>query len=267
MKNLKTIWNFINSKFFGYILIAVFITLFIGTCSKNSSLKEESAMKDQNISALTDTIRTEKLKNEIIQVSINGYIADAKELEKYDKDLAKQVNDQKGKIVTLNNIVFHLKQDTTELRKYIDSLLTKFKEPEQINDSTWNVDWVISYVYDIDNYDIFDGRTQIGLRGDTEAFKGITFYHNKTLMLNRDSKMSLTWGQKYEGNRLKVFAQTTHPAFKAQLLEGTYVKPYKTKKWFTGFGIGPSLNVGWDFLHNQPSTTIGLSIHYNIFSW
>lgn len=266
MKILKKIWNFINTRIFGYILIGIFIILFIGTCGKNSSLKEESLRKDQNILALSDTIKTERFKNGSIQVSIAGYIGNAKELKEYNKDLAKQIKDQKGKVVTLNNIIFYLKQDTADLRKYIDELLTNFKDPEQVNDSTWNVDWVLSYIYDQNNYDIFDGRTQIGLRGDVTAFKGITLTHNQTLMLNRDSKISLTWGQKYENGRLRVFARTTHPAFKTQFLEGVYVEPYKTKKWFSGWNISIGITPGWDIYSRRFSIIIGPSFSYSIYN-
>ena len=145
MKFLKSLWKFINSKVFGYILIAVAILLLVGTCGRNANLKEEAERSHQNLIASNDTIKIERLKNGDLQVSIGGYIANEKELREFNEDLANQVKAQTGKVITLNNIVFHLKQDTTELRRYIDSLLTKFKEPEQINDSTWNVDWVISY--------------------------------------------------------------------------------------------------------------------------
>ncbi|GAF99188.1 unnamed protein product, partial [marine sediment metagenome] len=197
--------------------------------------------------------------------SKSAYIANEKELKEFNAGLAKQLKDEKGKVVTFNNIVFQLRQDSADLQKNLADLKSEYEKPKQVNDSTWNVDWLLSYVYDSTNYDIFDGRTQVGLRGPEGYFKDITLTHNKTWMLNRNSQIGLTWGQKYEDGKLKVFAKTAHPAFQAQLLEGTYVDYPKKRHWFTGFGIGPQLSVGYDFLHNQPAFMIGVGIHYNIY--
>jgi hypothetical protein len=267
MKNfLKIIWEFINSKVFGYIAIGVFIFLLIGTCGRNSKLREDSDRKDQNISALTDSIQIVKLKNGDLQVSKDAYMATAKELEEYNKGLAKEVSDQKGEVISLNHIVFQLKQDTAELRKYIRNF-PKPEPPIQINDSTWNINWTLPFIYDSINYDIYKGRTQIGVSGPID-YKFVKITNNGTILLDRESQIGLIWGQKYEkGGKLKVYAQTAHPAFKAKLLEGVYVDYPKKQGWFTGFGVGPTFNVGYDFLHNQPAVIIGAGIHYNIYSW
>lgn len=265
MKFLKGLWKFVNSKIFGYILLAVFVALFIGTCGRNANLKDESDRKDQNISVLNDSIEMVRQKNGELQASRNAYMADAKELREYNKELADEVKRQKGKVVTLNRIVFRLIQDTTELRKYIREL--EKEEPKQINDSTWAVPWTLYYVYDSTNYDLFKGETRVGLIGPSSYFPEIKITHNGTEMLDRDSQIGMTWGQKYENGRLRVYAQTAHPAFRAKLLEGTYVDYPKERKWFTGFGIGPTLNVGYDFLHNQPAVIIGVGVHYNIYEF
>ncbi len=267
MKFLQVAWKFINSKIFGYIIIGVIALFFVDTCGRVSNLKEESKIKNQNISALTAKVQTVTLKNGEIQSSRDAYMATAKELREYNSVLSNEVKAQKGKVVTLNRIVFQLRQDTTDLRAYINELLSRFETPAKINDSTWNVDWTLAYTYDSTNYDIFTGRTQVGLRGPENYFKDITLTHNKTLMLNRNSQISLTWGQKYEGKRLKVFAQTAHPSFKTQLLEGTYVDYSQKSHWLTGFGVGPQLGIGYDFLNNQPAIVVGVGIHYSIYSW
>jgi len=270
-KVFDIIWKFVNSKIFGYICLVAFIILFVGTCGRNSSLRDDAAIKDQNIAALTDSIKTVMLKNGDLQVSKNAYMASAKELKAFNEELSDAVKAQKGKVVTLNRIVFQLKQDTTDLQKYIDELLAKYEKPKKVNDSTWNVDWTLPFVYDSTNYDIFTGRTQVGIRGPKSYFPEIDLTHNKTWLLNRESQIGLTWGQKWEGTgkdkKLKVYAQTAHPAFETKLLEGTYVDYPKKRHWFTGFGVGPQVGIGYDFLHNQPAFTVGLGIQYNIYQW
>lgn len=264
---MKKLWSFINSKLFGYLIIIIIAIILVGTCSNNSNLRKEAKITQQNIEASQDTLVQERLKNGELQASIQGYQADSKELELFNKKLADQVKAEKGKVITLNNIVFHLKQDTADLQEYINNLLSFYGDPKKINDSTWNVDWTLAYTYDSSNYDIFKGRTQIGMRGDSSCFRKIDLAHNRTSLLERDSKMSLTWGQKYEDGKVKVFARTSHPAFQAQLLEGVYVDYPKKKHWFTGFGVGPTLNIGYDFMNQKPALILGVGVHYNIYNW
>jgi hypothetical protein len=268
-KFLEKVWKFINSRIFGYIVVILLIVFFIGTCNRVNNLKDELKRKDQNISALTDSITTVKLKNGDLQVSINGYIATEKELRQYNSELADAVKAQKGKVITLNQIVFNLKQDTSELRKYIREL-EKPEPPKPENDSTWRVFWNLNYVYDSTNYDIFRGMTRIRLNGPV-LLQNVSVSHLNTELTYRDSQIGLTWGQKWEGTgknkRLKVYAETAHPAFSAKLLQGTYVD-YPTKRhWFTGFGVGPQIGVGYNPITNGAVIYGGIGIHYNVYQW
>lgn len=271
MKVLKAIWKFVNSKVFQYIIIGVLILLFAGTCGRNSNLREEVERQEQNISALNDSITTIKLKNGELQSSRDAYMASAKELEKFNKELSEEVKSQKGKVLTLNRIVFQLKQDTSDLQRYIDELLAKYEAPKKVNDSTWNVDWTLPFIYDSTNYDIFSGRTQVGVKGPQSYFPEISLTHNQTWLLNRESQIGLTWGQKWEGagkdKKLKVYAQTAHPAFKTKLLEGVYVDYPQKRHWFTGFGVGPQVGVGYNPFTNGLLLYGGVGIHYNFYQW
>lgn len=268
-KILEKIWKFVNSRIFGYIVLIIFVVFFIGTCNRANTLKEELQRTQQNISALNDSITTVVKKNGNLEASIDGYIATAEELSKYNKELAEAVKAQKGKVITLNQIVFNLKQDTAELREYIRNLPDPHP-PVQEDDSTWYVTWSTSYVYDSTNYDRYDGKTKIRLSGPV-MLGNVIVTHLGTNLIYRDSQIGLTWGQKWEGTgknrRLRIYAETSHPAFKAKLLQGTYVD-YPTKKhWFTGFGIGPQLDIGYDLLNNQPAVIVGVGIHYNIYQF
>lgn len=267
MKFLEGIWKFVNSKIFGYILIVVIAVFLVGTCGRNSNLKEEAKVKDQNISALADSIKTVHTKNGDLESSIDGFMASAKELKEFNLDLANQLKNEKGKVVTYSNIIFELRQDYKDLQDAFDSLQAEFDKPVQVNDSTWNVSWTLPFVYDSTNYDIFAGTTVVGVRAPLSYLPEIDLIHNRTFMTNRNSSMSMTWGQKYEDGKLKVFARTAHPAFSAKLLEGTYVDYPKKKHWFTGFGIGPQVGIGYDFLNNQPAFTVGIGVQYNIYQW
>lgn len=41
----------------------------------------------------------------------------------------------------------------------------------------------------------------------------------------------------------------------------------KSRKWFTGFGVGPELGISYDLLNSKSSITVGVGIHYDIYHW
>lgn len=269
MKYLTLIWNFLNSKLFSYILIVLVVFFLINFWNKSRNLKEDLERKDHNIEVLNDSIKTVKLKNGDLESSIGSYKATAKELEEFNKRLTDQIKAEKGKVITFGNLVFRLRQDSIRLQKELDSLKAKYETPVQVNDSTWNVDWTLPYIYDSLNYDIYKGRTQVVVSGNILpiCLEEIRLKHNKTWMLNRDSQMNLTWGQKEVNGKLLVFARTAHPAFQAKLLEGVYVDYPHKDHWFTGFGVGPQLGIGYNFIQSEPVLTIGVGITYNVYHW
>lgn len=273
MKTLKNIWKFLNSKIFGFLIIGILLFLLAQQCKQKGDLKRESLISEQNISALNDSITIEKQKGGEMQASINAFIATEKQLKDLNSTLYNEVKKQKGNVVTLNKMVFKLKQDKETLEKYIDSSKYANLVPIKINDSTYVVPWMLAYTYDSTNYDIFKGNTKIGvykIYGETEIV------HEGTFMDFRESQIDLVWGQKEEDGKLRVFAQTNYPGFSPESLEGVLIDPntnplmkdlYKKRHWFSGFGIGPTLNVGYDFLNQKPAIAVGVGIHYSIFQW
>lgn len=264
MKYLNLIWKFLNSKIFIIILIASGVLFFINTCSDNLNLKKSIKTNEKNIEVKGDSITTIVDKYGKIKNSISVYKSSVEKLEKYNKQLSEDVKKEKGKVITYSNLVFKLKQDNKDLQDALTEALTKYYPPIQTSDSTWDIDWKLPYIYDSVNYDIFKGRTQVTLSLNNFIY---SLKHNKTFLLNRDSQIKLSWGQKYEDNRVKVFVNTKHPAFQSQLMEGVYVDFPKKKHWFTGFGVGPSINIGYDFTRGQTAIVIGGSLHYNIYNW
>jgi len=254
-------------KYIQPIIIIIILIVLFSLWQRNRTLNSKIKTHQNNIEVLNDTITTIKLRNGDLESSVLGFKANAKELKDYNDKLAKQVKKEKGKVITLNNIVFTLNQNLTDLNQYIDSLQSIFDKPTQINDSLWVIKWTLPYYYNDDNYDIYSGSTYITVNGKLECIKNIKLNHKFTELTNRDSKMTLTWGQKYEDGRVHIFARTSHPAFQAQLLEGTYVDYPKKRHWFTGFGIGPNFTLGYDFVNSKSAAILGIGIQYNIYQW
>ena len=268
----KGLWNFLNSRIFVIVLIVVLIMIGVGECRRIIDLNTEIDIHDNNISALKDTLKFERTKNGELLVSIDGYIATEKDLKKLNKGLWDEVHAQKGKVISLTNLVVVLRQDSTELAKTIDKLHTIIGAMGRIDDSTFVAPWTLAYTYDSTNFDVFRGRTQIGV----VSTNPLVFRHKNTYMLDRKTQIELTWGEKVEKGKLRIFVQSNYPGFTVKSMEGVLIDPnnnplfkdlMKKKHWFTGFGIGPNISTGWNILEAKPAVIIGVGIHYNIYEF
>jgi hypothetical protein len=243
-----------------------------GQCKRILDQNTQIQINEQNESALNDQLKTEKTKNGQLLVSIDGYIATEKELKSLSNKLWQEVNDQKGKVISLTNVVIRLQQDSIQLQKTIDHLRTVIGELRKINDSTYEAPWTLAYTYDSLNYDVFAGRTQIGITSKDP----LLLRHKNTYMFNRTTQISLTWGQKVEKGKLRIFVESSYPGFTVKSLEGVLIDPntnplmrdlMKKRHWFTGFGIGPNISTGWNVLEAKPALIIGVGLHYNIYNF
>ena len=118
-KVLEVIWKFINSKFLGYAVAALLIVMLAGQCRRNTDLKRDIAIKEQNIAAADSTITSYKTKEGSYVAEKAIWILTEKELKQQNAEMAKQVKEQKGKVISLNNAVLRLKQDTSILHDSI----------------------------------------------------------------------------------------------------------------------------------------------------
>lgn len=276
-KIVKGIWTVINSKIFFIGVIVLVFVLYFDQCSKKDDLKREAIKTEQNIDASNDTITTIKTKNGKLNSSISGYIATEKELKRLNNDLYEDLDAQNGQVITLSKANIRLKQDKKELNKYISILEKKLGEFEINNDGTYTADWSLTYRYDSINFDKFDGYTTVGiLQNPLDKDNPFTLKHIDTELTYRESQIDLTFGTKVENDKLRIFAESTHPAFKVSALKGTLVDPntipylknlIEKDHWFTGFGIGPNIGLGYDLLHSRTTIVLGVGIQYNIYQW
>jgi len=284
MKILKAIWDFINSKFFGYVVAIVLVIVMATMCQTNIELREALDRSEQNTSALTDTLKKERLKTGELQFTIDGFIASEKELKRLNKDLYDELQKQKGKVISLNKIVILLQQNTTDLRKYIAHLKDLLEEPIKLNDSTYLVPWTLNYIYDKDttNYDLFKGQTKVRLTWAKNRFSmtpdepvtrsnfelgDVDVKHLGTEMTSRTTQIELVWGQKWENGRLRVFANSKYPGFSITNMQGVLLDVPKRPHWFTGFSVNLGIMPTYDFIHQKPTIVVGPSFGYTIYQW
>lgn len=268
MKYLELIINFIKkytNAFLAIAIVALFL-LFLNECNKSKFLKQQIFKDKQNISALNDTLLTVKLKNGEFQTSINGFIATEKELKSLNVDLYNQVKIQKGDVLSLSTAILKLRQDTVELRKYLNKLLSQSNQTIPIGNNQYLLPWKLRYDYDKDNFDLFTGKTIIN-----SDFKQLG-----TEMLSRTTQIKLSWGQKIENNKLRIFVESKYPGFTVESLSGVLIDPnespyirklMKKKHWFTGWNVGIGVTPGFNLGTGGYSLVIGPTFSWNIYNF
>jgi hypothetical protein len=282
---IKGIYSFLTSKTFLVIVILIIVLMLGRSCARNRDVQRINDINIQNIAALTDDVKVERRKNGRLELSVASYIATEKDLKKLNGELYNEVIVQKGRVLSLSKIIMQLKQDTAELRSHINYLESIMGQPIQVNDSTFQIPWLLKYDWDSTNFDIYNGQTFIGLNINPEYTwrdaiihkEIVEITHYKTEMVDRLSQVDLVFGQKIEDNQLRVFVTTKYPGFTASSLSGVLIDPntnpyikdlMKKKKWMPNtwsVGVGPS--VGYNVLSNKGYLGIGINVNYNLLQW
>lgn len=273
--NKKIDWNkiftFIKGKLFISIVIIGLIAFSSMQCSQIKELKRKKEISDQNWIATKDSLRFERKKNGELLVSIAGYISTEKELKDLNKSLWEKIKGQEGEIISLNHVVILLKQDTALLRKYLSEKDKKIEKLLKVDSVTYIAPWSLTYKYDKNNFDIFTGKTYIGISKKDP----LELVHFDTELISRLTQIDLVWGQKVEKDVLRVFVQSNYPGFTVSQMSGVLIDPldwpdlFKQPKrhWFQGVSIGVGITGGWNFITQKSSIVIGPTISYSIYTW
>jgi hypothetical protein len=270
---ITKIKNTLSSKIFLLILTSIFAFLFIKSCGHNPDTDLKLKMAQQNLDAVHDSIKLEKQKSGNLSASITSYVASEKDLKNINSDLYNKINEQKGQIVSLGNVVFKLKQDSITLHKFLNASKSINGVAISLGNNTYDLPWTLRYDYDDKNYDVLAGNTKVGLIEDSIH----PVKHIGTELTNRESQIDLTFGQKVENGKLRVFAESKYPGFTPESLSGVLIDPndnpyikslISKKKWFPNtWSIGISTTFGYDLLHGNGTFVIGPSFTYNIYEW
>jgi hypothetical protein len=243
----------------------------LNTCNKNSDLERENNIHEQNIAASDSVINIYKDKNGNLTAEKTIWILSKKELKKKNNELSDLVDNQSGRIISLNNTILRLKQDTSILHDSIRYLKSIIGKAEQINATTWSLPWELCYTWDDKNYDIFKGHTIVEV--DTNTY---VVTHKNTLLDERDSKIDLVFGEKVIDGKYNVYITSKYPGLTPESMRGIFLDPNHNKDikrliekrhFMCGFGAGPSFTLGYDFLNNQPALVFGVSFFYNVYQW
>lgn len=211
LNNIKNNWKNILL----IVLSCVVIALTMSTAYKSQKL----GTAENNIIALTDTIKSYELKNGDLLYEQQGYILKKQELEKYIELKESEINELERKlgsaITTIASLEGQIRVDTIKL---VDSI---YIEKNIIyNDFSYYDDWLTLYGTTTYKDDIFNTTLN-------------------TIAMNVPLKVGTTADNKW-------FATSSNPYVSFTNIEGISLEKAKPKRWTFGFqaGVGVVGGVG-----------------------
>jgi len=251
---MKTItWVKNNIILLGVILVLILFSL--RQCRQTRIAEKKFQVAEQNISALNDTIRLVKTKDDKPEYNKLAFLVDkVSNLEKLSQDLAQEVKNTKGKVTTIIKGGVQIVHDTTEIWAY----------------TTLDDDKIIAN---------FDYDTTYS-KGNSRAISGYTEYDTFTEstkgFITKDSmNVSFVTGIKnLDKGEPEIFLRSNYPGFSVTSLEGASLDPNlftkKTKPRKIGIGIQAgyspiSYNFSTKKLGIQNQLTLGIGLNYKIF--
>ena len=266
------IFTFIKSRIFTIILIIGLMLFSAWQWSKIEDLKNQQKIDEQNLIALNDTVNIVKKKNGEIEASKAILISSIRDLKELNRSLYDKVKSQDGKIISLNNAVIRLVQDSATLAKYLSEKEKLIAKLVKIDDHTYMAAWTLPYKYDSLNFDIFSGKTYIGITSKDP----LELAHVNTEIIKRISQIDITFGERVLKGEYQVYITSAYPGFTVKSMNGFLTDPNKNKyikslmkkdHWFTGFSLGVGATPGFNITTGKYGFVVGPTISWNIYTF
>lgn len=238
-------------KYWKDLLLIILVILATSFIMSTSCTKQKLDIAENNISALTDTISTYKLKNGELLYEKQGYIAEKEQLSTFIRVQESEIKELEKKLGSAISTITKLKQEVkVDTLKLIDSVY--LYEGETRNDFSFSDNW-------------------LSLSGTT-IYKDYKF---STTLNNLSMDVPLKVGTTKDN---KWFVTTENPYVSFSSIEGASIEKAKPKRFSLtvhaglglsyGYGLSGSsdgiVRSGWFF---GPAIHIGAGVSYKLFEF
>lgn len=228
-------------KINGTIILIILLLLMGGGLwylfDQNSKLEQKLSESNQNIHALTDTLKVTKQKNGDLVYSKSILIASKEELEKLNSDLSDKVMDLEGEILSLTSTIISLEMelDTIRNNKIVNN-----------GGGDYGIKWETKKDFGDSNLRILSGVTNFNVKTDP-----LTITPINTIITRDYFNLSLVTGLRQTGSILEGFGTSTFPGLEFNRLDTAILRPSShpstksSKKSRFGMGVysGFGLNI------------------------
>lgn len=258
IKNINTV------IFFGSIIL---VLLLLNECNKNKNLKTEIAISNQNIIALSDTVKSVKNKNGELQQEKYSLISHNGDLKKLNDSLYIEQKKQKDRVIFLNSLVATLKSKNDSLLQENNTLKDKLGQIIIGNDTINYLSWDFSSIYDSKNSRTIKGKTKFMIGDNKSVISKGSMLEEFNFKFNLVTGLSET-----DDKKLKIWAKSDYPGLEIVEMDGALIDPknsdvlknlMKPKKWSVGVQVGYGVMLN----SNQVKSGIyvGAGLQYNLF--
>lgn len=260
---IKWLSNVVNQRNLLLLIIVGFLIFNFGLCNRNNT---QQKTYEQNIAALTDTIRSYESKTGKLIFERAAFISENNSIKNLNSKLYDEIqhlNDNPIVVIKTNTVVV---RDTVEI-----PILSKDSITWTDTEYTQNFNWVSREDFDDNNYRLIEGNFDVLV---DSAYQIST----SKMRLTRDELgISLTTGlTENRDGLLEIFVRSDYPGFQPTTLDGALIDPGKSevlkryfppKKWSLGAYAGYGVYV--DPINSTQGTgvSIGLGIQYNLIQW
>ena len=234
------------------VLLIILVILATSFIMSTSCTKQKLDIAENNISALTDTISTYKLKNGELLYEKQGYITEKEQLSTFISVQESEIKELEKKLGSAVSTIAKLKQEVkVDTLKLIDSVYV-YEKDEIRNDFSFSDNW-------------------LSLSGTT-IYKDYKF---STTLNNLSMEVPLKIGTTKDNT---WFVTTENPYVSFSSIEGASIEKVKPKRFSLsiyagvglsyGYGISSSVDgivrSGWFF---GPALHIGAGVSYKLFEF
>lgn len=246
------------------ILVAFLFSLLFRQCNSSINLKNQLDIQSQNIDALNDSVRVQKNKAGEEMFVKKTLLADKKNLEKLNEDLAIELKKVKGQVIALQKVGGKVDPEI----RYVPTYVTQYP------DGNYSLDWKFDTTYSEGNYRKFSGNSFFKI--DTITNKVIP---GKTKIGEDVLAFSFVTGLREKDDALEIFVTPKYPDMEITDIEGAIIDPHKSdvlkkmfpnKKWSIGPYAGIGVGAGTSFTGAPiagPMFSVGISLQYSWFKF
>jgi hypothetical protein len=258
------------------IAIVLVLSIFFNIKQCDSAINQNKINK-QNIAALTDTLKVEKLKNGQLRYSRSSYIMSLKELEKVNAEFAKKIKSLElkktssaidiggtytgGQLNGSGSVIGEKPSILIPVNCNLDSIIGKNR---LLN--TYKINWEFA-----DNWSYIKGWSNLQLWGSyVDTTLTFSLIDTKHFLDQHKLDIDITLVKSKDSNDIeRVYATSTNTNFKINHLNSVELNTYneKKKRFGVGLHIGPGINYNPTTQRIQPGIQVGLGLHYNLFSF
>lgn len=259
LRNIKNKMNDLRRTYGLLATVIILLLILFFTCTRNNSLKNEVNIQNQNVQALTDSIRISEDKVGNLEHSKLILISDKNKLKNLNKELDNELKKTKGKVSQLSKIVAEFETVKDVDTVYLTNELITYKKGK------YGLKWEHDTIFDSENSRFISGESKFRVDSMGKVTPLFT-------IINQDRiKFNLVQGLREKGGKVEVFVKSDYPNFSVKELNSVIIDPHKhpVLKKFTKqkkFGVGPYIGVG---ITNklEPTIQVGVGVQYSIFKF